>query len=57
MNKHVPSLWPTGNIHPAWSMVFQHMGASWSVTKREEVLNSISCAFFPSDKQANTWKG
>ena len=33
------------------------MGASWSVTKREEVVNFISCAFFPSDKQANTWKG
>ena len=33
------------------------MGASWSMTKREEVLNSISCAFFSSDKQANTWKG
>ena len=51
------SNWLMGGTHPAIDIAFQHIGSSWSVEKREEILNTISHAIFPPNHRADAWGG
>ena len=45
------------STHPALKIAIQHMGATWSVAKKEPFLKTVSDALFPSKQRIHMWGG
>ena len=57
MTKRATCGWLADDTHPAIDVVFQHIGRTWPIEKREGLCSTISQAVFPSICQNDVWKG
>lgn len=56
MVKRVSQNWLAEGEHPTLDHVFEHIGVTWPINKRERILRIASFMAFPPNRRADVWR-